>query len=269
MKIKIPLKSQQNLVLNLPSPSDYPAFFVFSLHKTGSVLLNQIIIDISNYLGIPIIDIPSSAFSQGISSDQWINETQLCKNIQDGYCYIGFRAMPLFMKDLTLLKLRKKILLVRDPRDILVSHFFSVASSHILPKYGNAREMLLSSRQEALRLTIDEYVIDKASIFLRNWNNYHRYLTFNQDLKLFRYEDVIFNKEQWIIDILSFLELNIPEKNIKTLASKYDIIPTKEDPNSHIRKVAPGDHKEKLKTTTIEILNNLFSEILTQYNYLQ
>ncbi|MEA5533087.1 sulfotransferase domain-containing protein [Crocosphaera sp. XPORK-15E] len=267
MKVEISLESQQILTLDLLSPSPYPAFFIFSLHKAGSVLLNQIIIDITNYLGIPRVDIAGSAFSEGITLEQWVNDNELSKIIQDGYCYSGFRVIPPFMKDNLILKRSKKILLVRDPRDLVVSRFFSIAYSHTIPEKGLRQSMMLSARQKALEMTIDEYVVKEASFFLKNWNDYHNYLDFNQDLQIFRYEDVIFNKEKWIIDMLEFLNFNIPQETIKQIASKYDIRPTEENPDNHIRKVTPGDHKDKLKSSTIETLNNLFGDILKRYQY--
>ena len=36
---------------------------------------------------------------------------------------------------------------------------------------------------------------------------------------------------------------------------------------AHIRKVTPGDHKDKLNLNTIKLLNEVFEDILVKYNY--
>ncbi|MDJ0581299.1 hypothetical protein [Crocosphaera sp.] len=48
---------------------------------------------------------------------------------------------------------------------------------------------------------------------------------------------------------------------------KHDIIPSRENPFSRIRKVTPGDYKAKLKPDTISHLNDIFSHTLRKYNY--
>ena len=54
--------------------------------------------------------------------------------IVPGRVYGGFRSMPLVFAQSELYRRSRKILLVRDPRDALVSEYFSLAYSHGLPE---------------------------------------------------------------------------------------------------------------------------------------
>jgi hypothetical protein len=54
---------------------------------------------------------------------------------------------------------------------------------------------------------------------------------------------------------------------IREIAQRFDIFPGQEDPSAHIRKVTPGDYKQKLKPETIAQLNDFFQDILSRYQY--
>jgi hypothetical protein len=61
------------------------------------------------------------------------------------------------------------------------------------------------------------------------------------------------------------LELN--EEQLKKLDKSDKFKKKQEDQNTHIRKISSGDHKEKLKPETIEILNKKFGAILKRLEY--
>lgn len=257
----------QELVIEVPEPSQYESFFVFSIQKAGSVMLDGIMEDICTNLDIPFINIPSSAFQQGIPESLLIiDEIHSILN-HKGYCFAGFRSVPEYLYSFPLenLKKSKKILLIRDPRDILVSHYFSIKNSHEVPTGKQGME-ILELRQKAQNIEINDYVLQQSKNFQ---DLFTRFSIIEEDnlLKVFRYEDIIFNKEQWIEDMLNFLEFNLSKETIKNISNKYDIFPEKEDPNKHIRKVTPGDFNDKLKADTITQLNIDFSKILLKYNY--
>jgi hypothetical protein len=239
-----------------------PSFFVFALYKSGSVMQDKIFEDICFYLKIPTISIAKSAFHVGIEEGSF--DEDICNLfVHTGYCFYGFRQFPSYLKNFDLGQF-KKILLIRDPRDILVSHYFSMGKSHVIP-IGKIGDQLLKRREQVLKVEIDEYVIQQAPTFRNLFRQYTRIE--DNHFKLFRYEDVVFDKNRWIKDILDFLELEIEDEKIREIADKQNIFPKEENICSHIRKVTPGDYKEKLKPATIEIINEDFKDILIKYGY--
>jgi hypothetical protein len=255
-------KDNQQVAIKVCPPSDVPSFFVFALYKSGSIMQDKIFEDICSYLKIPTLSIAKSAFHVGIEEGSF--DEEVCNLFVDtGYCFYGFRYLPSYLKNFELERF-KKILLIRDPRDILVSHYFSMGKSHVIPT-GQIGDRLLKQREQVLKVEIDEYVIQQAPVFRNLFRQYTR-IEDNQ-FKLFRYEDVVFDKNKWIEDILEFLELEIEGNKIREIADKHNIFPKEENIFSHIRKVTPGDYKEKLKPATIEIINEIFKEILMKYDY--
>jgi hypothetical protein len=134
--------------------------------------------------------------------------------------------------------------------------------SHSIAK-GKVGEAMMKRRERLQNLSIDDYVVFRSQDFLTIFDQYSRL----ENPRVFRYEDVVFNKSKWIADILDFLELSLEKNQIEKIAKAQDIFPTEEKTSAHIRQVAPGDHKRKLKDDTIEKLNNIFKEVLIRYNY--
>ena len=263
------LKLNNNCTINLSlsEPASIEAFFLFGLHKCGSSLLQKIFVDVCTELQIPDISIPEAAFKQGISTPIWSGNESLNDVIRDGYCVRGFRDFPSFLAGNKLLPQRKKILLVRDPRDALVSAYFSFAQSHPLPKKGQLLADIEKQRADIMGMDIESYVVNNAPTFKNAFNKYQHNIGDNPLLKTYRYEDIIFDKYNWIKDMLNFLDLSLEESKIDEIAKKHNIVPIAEDTSSHVRKVKPGDHREKLSAECIAKINEVLAEVLDRHNY--
>jgi hypothetical protein len=265
------LSNDTVLKLNLPHFIDRDCFFVLGLRKSGSTLLHNIVHFICNSTGIPVLDIPHQAFEQNVSVQEWSDCEDLQAVIKDGAAYTGFRSLPSFLTDVDLFQSRNKVLLVRDPRDAIVSGYFSVAYSHQVPKSNptaatGERENLLKSRNEALQQSIDEFVTLRAPALNRTILEYVSILDF-PNLKVYRYEDVIMKKRDWIKDMAQFLGLELSESTLETILDLFDVIPDSEKATEHIRQVTPGDHKNKLQPNTIRHLDDLFSDVMKAFSY--
>ena len=254
-KIKIPCYS-----------ADIDSFFVFSCHKCGSTLQNNIIKEILYITDIPYIEINQNAFNQGVPM------SSVCNDIQSiiypiGYAYIGFRRFFNFPLDIDLTK-NKKIYLARDPKDALVSKYFSSKYSHTVPEYGLIRERILEKRKNIKdrEIGINEFVINNSETYNKDLKEYIQ--IGKENLKIFRYEDIIYNKFSWIKEICLFLELLIDSNEIKKIVSKYNIFPDTENVKEHVRQVHPGNHKKYLREETIQRLNIQFEEFYKYYGYL-
>ena len=78
-----------------------------------------------------------------------------------GYLYSVFGGM---IEGIPSLEKYKVILVTRDPRDILVSDYYSIAYSHSVPsKTGNKYDKFMSKRNKAREYTIDDFVISDPS----------------------------------------------------------------------------------------------------------
>jgi hypothetical protein len=198
------------------------------------------------------------AFNQGVATGQIAGDAEKLIS-EPGRIYLGFRHYPQF--EFRIPPHSKTILLVRDPRDILVSLYFSVKHSHALKN-----ESIVRSNFDANIMSIDEFVIEKAQSIFGIFQSYHANLV-NGASKVYRYEDVVFGKISWLRNMIETLELPINKRVIKKIAKGHDVKPLKEDITKHVRSVIPGDHTRKLEAATIYQLNQIFSSILKTYNY--
>ena len=263
---KISLKCGRDADFEFPdlNPEIQRSVFVLGVRKSGSTLLNRLVIAIAKRYNFPFFDIGGGFFSRDLKASQWVDDPAVTGLIRPGYIYGGFRATYNLFPSNEIFNSSAKILLVRDPRDALVSQYFSTLKTHSLPKIqqgdGGAAEQILKQREEAAKMTVDDYVLTNARSFKRTLEGYLPILN-DEKLKLYRYEDVVLDKEPWIKSMLKVMGLPIHKGFVEKLLASNDIKPAAENTSEFIRKVTPGDHKEKLRPATIEALNLIFEDV--------
>lgn len=254
---------------HLPPPAHFPACFAFSVHKAGSSLMHNMIADACRRECIPAISIPNILFREGITDTEWGADKSLFSLIRDGILYFGFRHLPSFLIDGSgLVRSRPAVLLVRDPRDALVSHYYSLGrgkhSSHHLPR--NNSQAFVDRLEQTADASIDDYVVRAALNHRNKLQAYRDNLDFSL-VRVFRYEDVYFNKKSFINGIFDHFEIRVSPQTLATVATAHDIRPLVEDPTKHIRIGAPGDHVNKLRPQTIVYLNEFFAATCADFGY--
>lgn len=251
----------------LPKIGDFNDVYAFSIHKAGSSLMHKMIADVSNYSKIPSVSIPDLLFKEGIS-DEWQSDISMSLFFERGRIYYGFRNLPKFMTGENFsLTNKKAVLLVRDPRDALVSQYYSLSGkyiSHQLPQKNS--EVFIERLQKTASLSIDDYVLQAAPNHLNKLKEYRLGLNFNNVL-LKNYENIYYDKINFLSEIFSHFELDVDKEIILRVALQNDIRPDSEDITKHIRKGTPGDYKEKLCSTTICKLNELFKDEVKWFGY--
>ncbi len=243
-------------------------YYAFAFHKSGSVLLNAMVSELCKAADVSFVDVPGLLFSKGYPLSAVTNH---CGGLfgQEGVCFGGFRHIPPPVLGLELTANSRSVLLVRDPRDMLVSHYFSMLKSHAVPQGGKVRDYLLEAREAAGQTTIESYVLEKADFFVKQFIRYEADLlrTHGDRTRIYRYEDVIFEKGDWLADINDWFGWGVNRATIDKIASAHDVRPDKEDEGKHVRRVVPGDHREKLGQETIEKLNEMFRPVVKPFGY--
>lgn len=250
-----------SVVADLPPPGDFDSFYVFALHKSGSTLMNNMLMRVFEAAEIAQITIPDLVFMAGLP-----NEILNAEDVyfERGYCYRGYRAFPEYLHKFDL-SAKKKVLLIRDPRDMVVSNYFSAAKSHVIPETGPVRELFLAKRQEASSTDIDDFCLVNIDQFIDEFRSYEHLL--GTDIRIYRYEDVVFNKAAWLRDMLSYFGVAADPAAVSHAAREFDVIPSEERPDQHIRQVHPGNFRKHLRKETIVKLNERLKPILEKHNY--
>jgi hypothetical protein len=251
---------------DLRMEDDRPAWFVFGLRKCGSSIMNAMATALAETNGANFVDVAGKLFSQGVSVPTWQNDRRMQALLHGGNLFGGFRNAPLGLLDHPLLVNGPKALLVRDPRDALVSDYFSSAFSHSLPSGGDEREVLLTARSRALQATIGEWAIRRAPGFRQTMRDYDAFLEL-PGLRVYRYEEAIMDKRWFLLDLCEHFGWQVSPVLLEQILGWADVMPEEEKPTAFVRKVRPGDHRDKLDAATIARLNEIFAEEIAKYGY--
>jgi hypothetical protein len=185
----------------------------------------------------------------------------------NGYLYSLFGGM---IEGIPELDKYKDILMTRDPRDVLVSEYYSIAYSHKVPaQEGDKYEEFMNRRKTAQRMTIDEFVLADSD---RIYGILQRYKTLLIDryphTYVTTYENMAADFEGWLNGLLDNCQLAITNDLRRSLLEESDRLrPAVENINKHIRKGKSEDYKEKLKPETINQLNEKLAVLLEAFGY--
>lgn len=234
------------------------AIALFTVHKAASSLLAVRLGNIFEAEGYDVVDF-SSYFTK-VRPDlrtQFLTEKFFADQLF-GHRQVFFSAIRFPLTELDPNWPLKVILVLRDPRDVLVSHYFSTMYSHPIQ---NSDFFVL--KQSAQQMSIDQYVLSLAGDFFQRYLQYASWVN-KASVLYWRYEDMILDPTKMESAILDFVGVSA---TVGSIVSKEDFLITKEDPFAHKRNVLPGDHARKLKPETILKLNEVFSQLPSQLGY--
>jgi len=185
-------RGKQIFSLSESKNPDMDSAFFMSVHKSGSTLLNNMIRTCCERLNLDFVDIQSTFFNSGVPDGDIPGETSKIFK-QKGYIYSGFRYFP-HQYEIPCLKDCKVVLLIRDPRDAVVSQYFSLSKSHPLP--GNdvgdeMRDQMIEARNKVLGMDINEFTIKEVGGFVNKLEAYSKLMSEHENIRLFQYEEII------------------------------------------------------------------------------
>jgi hypothetical protein len=257
----------QPYTIDYDPPDDKDSVYTVALHKSGSVLFDNIVKAICKASHRSCLDIEVQLFRQGLNFSH-------CDHLlldfcgRSGFVYSGFRGLWQLML-LRRFRDSNKLMLVRDPRDIAISFYHSMAKSHTVPE-GAVRDVIMAQRNRAQAQGPSDYVLNGGvDGVLHNFNAFAQ-ISRNKSSgpwRVYRYEDVIYTKLDWAKDIASHLQVELPEETIKAIVAKEDVFPETEDPSKHIRRVHPGGYRDALTADAIAHIENYCAGAMTVFGY--
>lgn len=161
---------------------------------------------------------------------------------------------------------RKIIFYVRDPRDILVSMYYSFGFSHPFSPSGEIRAYQQERRRQIQQMTIDQYVLRTAPVLLEKFNRLITLMEQHrpQDTLLLKYEDMIYRFDHFYRELSRFVPLN---NSVRDELFNQTRPPETEQPDQHKRKGAPGDYQVKLDKKTLPELDRILEPVLKRFEY--
>jgi hypothetical protein len=249
--------------------SQRPSVLHFSFNKAATQTVKKLLIECACRNKLTPVVLHDYAFHHSMPFLDHLD----CEGIKkyahlfksNGYLYTVFGGM---IEGIPSLEKFKVVLVVRDPRDILVSDYYSIAYSHAIPD-GEKKEVYLSRRAAALASPLDEYVLNSAPKLQSVFEKYAMHLfPVCPGVHVARYEDMVENFPEWLDSLVSACGMEISKSFRQNLVEKHEARrPKGENIHKHLRKGMPGEHREKLRPETVEQLNQIFKESLTRFNY--
>jgi hypothetical protein len=248
-----------------PSNQDRPSVLAFSLWKAGSSLLYALLSKLCKQGGMTYVGVDDILFRQNVV-ERPVDVGPIFR--ERGYCYGGFRIFPYYQ--VPLLDTAKTVFLVRDPRDMVVSLYFSVRESHIVPEGEEGLAAKIKQHREVTKhMTIDEWVPDNVNHLLLAYESYFvQGFTRRPNVVIYRYEDIIFSKAEWMRDIADWYEWDIPRSTIEKVVAPLDVLPDEERPSEHIRQVRPGNYRAHLSEPTRLRIETMFAPYMRAFGYI-
>lgn len=237
----------------------------YTLHKCASSLFGEYLLKEAR--GLVHIDYAAMLFS-GVAVDAMSFERR-------GRLYgpIRVSAVPgtRVHEDLVLptttaefLRDRIALLLVRDPRDLLVSGYYSFGFTHPFSPVPEIRAKQEARRAAIQAKSIDQYVLDEAPTTRGHFETLLRLTRDCPRATLLRYEDML---QDWprfegeLLTVLEFAPATLADLHARSRP------PEREDAASHRRRGRPGDHAEKLRPETVARLDELLAPALRAFGY--
>ena len=156
------------------------------------------------------------------------------------------------------------IFFIRDPRDILVSSYYSFGYTH---GFGPVRQIEAQQRQAQgliQRKTIDAYALEAADATLNYFRTIDRLAQACNRGIVLKYEDMIYNWEKFSSGLTRYLDLDpIVLHQIYERSRPLE----REDLTSHRRAGRPGAYRNKLLPATVEALKVIFAPVLRHFHY--
>jgi hypothetical protein len=237
-----------------------PSVILFTLHKVASTFTHELL----GYINTEILGLRRMDWDKYIHNKFPTNTTEWMSRQVDvlfdhtGYAYGPFRAaLPIPQ-----LEQYRILMILRDPRDILTSAYFSEAFSHAPPLRPERLKEFEERRQMVQAMTIDEFVIKKADELVGFFEDY-RTMAERCGVRPLDYAQMMSNWDGFMDGVENSLNVTISQHHRDVLKTKGRIgEDLGDDESQHLRRGTPGDHAEKLLPETVSHLTSVFGDHL-------
>jgi hypothetical protein len=248
----------------MPQSAPY-SVYIMTVHKAASSFVGAEILPVlAKCQGFEFFDISAKAFKEGAPYRQMVLQHMQTME-SPGYCFGPFRGpMVLNMVDMSANRL---FVHVRDPRDCVVSAYYSFGFSHTSPPGKEEKERFLERREKILSQQIDDYVVEEIGTVVKRIRAYLKHAKRSERHMISRYEDMVGDFPTWVRAVSAFIGGQDGSAAVDRLVRDISFETKGEDIHKHKRQVLPGDHRRKLTPETIARLNEICGDLLPTLGY--
>jgi hypothetical protein len=243
--------------------ASHESVYFYTFHKCASTLFSRYVL--KNVQGLRHVDYAGEIFRGKKPSIVFqpkgciYGPIRLSARQHEVYCSLVQPTSRLeFVKD------KLAIFMVRDPRDILISAYYSFGYTHGFSPVQEIRNRQVEMRKELQSKTIDEYVLERAVSIRDNFETVSRLSQACERSVVLRYEDMIDNWELFASDLTKYITIKpavLRQVYEKSRPREKEVL------SSHRRSGQVGNFRLKLKPETIGSLDITFAAVLERFRY--
>lgn len=163
------------------------------------------------------------------------------------------------------------IFFLRDPRDVLVSEYYSFGFSHAVPKHNKASERFLKRRKKIVAQSIDEYCLEvlKSSVLPK----YEAYADMYRNLPHSCFLSYDYFKDDtvgFMQDFFSACNAGLDDRDLlEKLAQSASPVQKNSDGRKfeHKRSGASRQFEKELSAGTVNVLNETLESVLSEFGF--
>ena len=166
----------------------------------------------------------------------------------------------------------KTFFILRDPRDSVVSWYFSAKHSHTpvnpMPQLRQDLEKL--DLVQGLQYIIDKLVEFGSFDAQRSW----QVVAGHESVALFRYEDLVSDSRTFLTSLFAYLDITMPQHEIDSLSERFSFEKFsggrkqgQEDVHNHYRKGIAGDWKNYFDESVLRYFNDKTDDLVKVLGY--
>jgi len=243
-----------------------PSVYLYTFHKCASSLFSSYILNKAK--GLKHVDYERMLF-RAIDFEQPDYQEYGCtygpiRLYIDPECNI-YNTLVAPVTDLEFIRDKTAIFMLRDPRDMLVSEYYSFGFSHSLSKSAEIRQEQELNRKRIRAMTIDEYALSEVEERVGRFELLYKLIQACEHSVVLHYEDMLANWGLFAADLIKYLDLSAEALTETYLRSRPR---EKIASGAHRRSGKTRQYKTEFKPETISCLNEQLSVSLKRFKYM-
>lgn len=268
------LTKKQKRVLNRYKPhvnKNLESVIFFTTHKAASNFSNEILKQVENSTEYTLYDygalVGSLSDKLNIKDDFEVYLNKNYKFLFNPYGEVyGPQRKPLKFQNI---ENYKKIFFLRDPRDVLVSAYYSFGYSHPVPNSKSLKDSFNRNRALIQNQSLDEYVLNESKYWIKPIYMEYKFLkeSSEKECMYIKYNQFVDDTESCIEEIFNFFDFQNKDI-IKSLAEEASPVRETENKNLHKRSGKNNQWKTHLTEKTQEKLTKELNEVLKYWQFI-
>lgn len=253
----------------VPSPPPPPAksVFFYTIHKCASSLFSSKVLPRVGG-GLRHVDYAAKLYTGEVQGPVHFQETGCLygpvRVVAPNLDYPEYRWLvepvtrPGFLVD------RKAVFLIRDPRDVLVSIFYSFGFSHDRSPVGEVAALQEKRRTEIQALGLERFCEVEAEKQRQIFSTLARLTRECGSSVVVRYEDLVASFDSAMPPLRDALQLD--EATVELVRKEFGVV-EEENPMAHRRSGRPGAFREKLGRESVSRITDILGDAIHPFGY--